>query len=183
MRALKLTDVRFSRDGLRVIALPNGIVRWAPTARQPLRRVVSRDCRRVDALLAKRYRAACQRAQYELAELTPLAGEQSPLTLENLRKRAERGHYLGHAQVLLWRGPKRVRDVGLSLAVCAGCLKVFNASICNVRHCPWCAPARRSRAKPHQPKRCPHCGTNFTPARSDAITCSVRCRVALHRAK
>jgi hypothetical protein len=54
MRALKLTDVRFSRDGLRVIALPNGVVRWAPTARQPPRRVVSRDCRRLNALLARR---------------------------------------------------------------------------------------------------------------------------------
>jgi predicted nucleic acid-binding Zn ribbon protein len=82
---------------------------------------------------------------------------------------------------LLWRGPKRVRDIGLGIAVCAGCFKVFNASMGNVRHCPRCAPARRSRAKPHQAKRCEHCGTNFTPARSDAITCSGRCRVALHR--
>jgi hypothetical protein len=181
MRALKLTDVRFSRDGLRVIALPEGIVRWAPTARQPLRRVVKRDCRRINALLARRYRAACHRAQRELAELTPLAGEHFPLTLAAVRKRAQRGLYLGHTYVLLWRGPKRVRDVGLGIGVCAGCFRVFNASMRNVRHCPRCTPPRQSRAKPHQPKPCAQCGEAFTPARADARTCSARCRVALHR--
>jgi len=55
------------------------------------------------------------------------------------------------------------------------------------RYCsPACVPAqayltpRPSRAKPRQEKRCAHCGEPFTPARSDARTCSVRCRLALH---
>jgi hypothetical protein len=30
-------------------------------------------------------------------------------------------------------------------------------------------------------KTCEHCGQPFTPARSDARTCSIRCRVAAHR--
>lgn len=28
---------------------------------------------------------------------------------------------------------------------------------------------------------CQHCGTNFVPARRDAVTCSPKCRVARHR--
>jgi hypothetical protein len=30
---------------------------------------------------------------------------------------------------------------------------------------------------------CEHCGKGFRPRRSDARTCSIRCRVALHRAQ
>jgi hypothetical protein len=33
----------------------------------------------------------------------------------------------------------------------------------------------------HDPKACPQCGQPFTPKRSDARFCSVRCRVAHHR--
>ena len=39
----------------------------------------------------------------------------------------------------------------------------------------------RRRVTP-QPKTCEVCGTTFTPARSDAKTCSAKCRMALSRA-
>jgi hypothetical protein len=42
---------------------------------------------------------------------------------------------------------------------------------------------RPSRAKVHDDLRCGHCGGTFTPTRSDARYCSLRCRVAAHRAR
>jgi hypothetical protein len=43
-----------------------------------------------------------------------------------------------------------------------------------------CVPIRH-RAKQLNTFMCAHCGTEFTPKRRDAKTCSMRCRVALHR--
>ena len=46
------------------------------------------------------------------------------------------------------------------------------------------AKAKREAYRPaaNQPKTCACCGAEFKPARSDARFCSVRCRVAAHRA-
>lgn len=46
--------------------------------------------------------------------------------------------------------------------------------------------ARKRRAyaaqrTPPEPRNCAHCGDSFEPKRSDAKTCSQRCRVAMHR--
>lgn len=47
---------------------------------------------------------------------------------------------------------------------------------------PACVPSPPSRAKRRQERVCAQCGKSFTPKRRDARTCSVACRVALHRA-
>jgi hypothetical protein len=44
-------------------------------------------------------------------------------------------------------------------------------------------PPRPSRAKPKGTAACPGCGAEFEQPRKDARFCSVRCRVAAHRAK
>jgi len=48
------------------------------------------------------------------------------------------------------------------------------------RQCSWHRP--RTHVE-HEPRACEHCGEEFTPKRSDARFCSVRCRVAAHRGK
>jgi len=62
-------------------------------------------------------------------------------------------------------------------------LRPRNASI---RVCSYdCAAERlnrRRRAK-HEPRVCPVCGEAFTPTRSDAVTCSDRCRQRLRRSR
>ena len=47
---------------------------------------------------------------------------------------------------------------------------------------PACVPSPPSRAKRRQERVCAQCGETFIPKRRDARTCSVACRVALHRA-
>jgi hypothetical protein len=42
---------------------------------------------------------------------------------------------------------------------------------------------RKSRAKRVEGRDCAHCGKFFVPRRSDSRTCSVKCRVAAHRAQ
>ena len=37
------------------------------------------------------------------------------------------------------------------------------------------------RVTPREPRSCPECGTGFVSARSEAITCSPRCRKLRHR--
>jgi hypothetical protein len=46
----------------------------------------------------------------------------------------------------------------------------------------WKKTPRPSRAKKREGRNCAVCGKVFTPKRSDARTCSVKCRVAAHRA-
>jgi hypothetical protein len=47
----------------------------------------------------------------------------------------------------------------------------------------WKWRRRPSRARVKEDQRCRHCGLPFTPGRSDARYCSVRCRVAAHRTR
>lgn len=54
-----------------------------------------------------------------------------------------------------------------------------NPKTCS-RECSWGRPRKRVE---HQPRACEHCGSLFTPTRSDARFCSGRCRVAAHRRK
>jgi hypothetical protein len=140
-----------------------------------------------DALLAKRYREAHGRALRELPDLTPHGwAEHSPMTIEMLREREKRGDprciVPKEMLVLVWDGPMRVRDARLRWGICERCHKEFDRTTANVRYCPACPTPRKSRAKPRQAKPCAQCGEVFTPHRQDANTCSVRCRVALHRA-
>jgi hypothetical protein len=49
-------------------------------------------------------------------------------------------------------------------------------------HHPRCLDcASAGTQAPPQPKTCDHCGTEFTPTRTDARFCSGRCRIAAHR--
>jgi hypothetical protein len=47
----------------------------------------------------------------------------------------------------------------------------------------WRRRRQRSRTKVLEDLRCGRCGGLFTPTRSDARYCSLRCRVAAHRAR
>jgi hypothetical protein len=46
-----------------------------------------------------------------------------------------------------------------------------------------CRSCRRPRTPDIAERDCEHCGTSFTPSRSDARFCSLRCRVAAHRTR
>jgi hypothetical protein len=79
--------------------------------------------------------------------------------------------------------PPRADDV----RTCWVCDQQFYGA-CQLRTCsPACHRARQapraSRAKPRQETRCPTCGDVFEQTRQDARFCSVRCRVAAHRAQ
>jgi len=42
---------------------------------------------------------------------------------------------------------------------------------------------RAKRKVEQQPRACAACGKKFKPRRKDAVYCSLRCRVAMHRRK
>ena len=46
-----------------------------------------------------------------------------------------------------------------------------------------CSTCRAQTTPPDRTRPCVECGASFTPARSHARYCSVRCRVAAHRAR
>ena len=90
---------------------------------------------------------------------------------------------------------------GYSVSLCPGCgveivdhtghTGVWNGTGCGGSlHCSdacrkkRAAELARRRYVPAEPQErpCAHCGKLFAPRRSDAKTCSVRCRTALHRA-
>jgi len=74
---------------------------------------------------------------------------------------------------------------------CSVCRKDFyglgNVTCCTEKCARTRRDATRTRSKVprphvhHDARPCPQCGEPFTPRRSDAVYCSLRCRVAHHR--
>jgi hypothetical protein len=64
-------------------------------------------------------------------------------------------------------------------------IHVCSKACCRARHNAVSAATARAAYRPvtNDPRSCTVCGTAFVPKRSDAKTCSPRCRTAAHRAR
>jgi hypothetical protein len=99
-----------------------------------------------------------------------------------------------YQRLLRWHerfgGPAPSRDLKLPGGrPCEVCGRLMSwkgrAGYQTVQVCSWeCEGERRNarRRVQHEAKVCANCGETFTPKRSDARTCSDRCRTALNRA-
>src|ERR1019366_7804015 len=181
MRQLKLSEVRFSRDGLRVIAAPLDAGR--------------RDRRGVDALLKRRHEIAFERAKARYLQEKPALMHKpemwpTVLMLYKQEHRVNRAQKWKPYDVILLPAQRAPTGpcIGTYVATCHTCLKRFlRNTITRVDYCsPRCMPKRKrkrkSEAKPRPTIKCAQCGESFSPKRADARTCSGKCRVALHRA-
>jgi hypothetical protein len=189
LRPLRLADVRLSRGG-RVIAAPAWAfeVAWALRGRlrpivavwRPLRRTLARRTQTAEA-------HAAARRQEDLAALTTLPKDDPRRQLAAIRVAARR-HSSGpaHPQPPL---NAAYPDI-INTKRCVICQAEF-VSLGRLVACSSACAARRRQAthrqstrprrRIHAPRPCAECGQTFTPQRTDARQCSVRCRVAAYR--
>jgi hypothetical protein len=193
MRKLKITDVRLSRSGY-VIAAPEwAFDKWP--GRYGYSRISYRVWKPLEDELKKlrEERERADEAQRELdrehygkvsadPDATDLARvfAQHWLRLDALGRTMRRN-----------RRPFRPLHCPSDKRTCPVCGKKFFGHWTTATCTDACAKKRRDATRTRKPRPhvahelrpCAQCGERFLPHRADALFCSLRCRVAAHRAK
>jgi hypothetical protein len=182
-RVLTLDDIRFNRYAYRVTAAPPWA--YAPDqwrSPQPIPELWAGVMAELQALAKAEYVAALKADFQRRAELkrridagTASADEKIVFATAHLfgpRLDVPRMLYYPNKQQRCWICGEMFFATWPTRYCSRRCLRAR-----------WRRRWRRSRAKVPDDLRCGRCGGSFTPTRSDARYCSLRCRVAAHRAR
>jgi hypothetical protein len=174
MKILTIKDVRLSREGTMLCAAP---LRYVSQHTDALGRIVKPPKVKADWSLIARHINRARRAEYERS----LESQSEPRHWNAPRRRLGTfreewgGPWTGSLALV---GPDHHRHVCRTCGTPFVSLTRFGAAS---RYCSAKCRVRPSAAKERIPKACVVCAKTFVPTRKDAITCSLKCRVARYR--